>query len=298
MDLKIISPGPEGFIKAIEWNHEEIKQEMAAKVADYKATVYDDDQIKEAKADRAELNKLIKTLEDKRKEIKKQCLEPYEKFEKQMKELVAIVQEPVELIDKQVKAYEEKQKVLKLQQIRHIYEGLDFNGFEFYQIENIKWLNASYSITAIEEELKNKAEEIAADLQIIKDQPEFVFEATETYKATQDLKAALTTIKQHQEAAKKKAEWEAQQQAELEAKVEAQQAQEEEKEAAAEETPAEEETIPEWTQDEATDEDFMPDFDSIPDSRRWVVIKAFMNEDQQQQVEAFLQQIGAPFETV
>ena len=53
MEFKIISPGADGFIKAIEWNNEEIKAEMAAKVADYKMMVYSDDQIKDAKKDRA-----------------------------------------------------------------------------------------------------------------------------------------------------------------------------------------------------------------------------------------------------
>ena len=110
MELKIISPSQDGFVKAIEWNNEEIKAEMAAKVADYKKMVYGDDQIKEAKKDRAELNKMVTALEDKRKEIKALCLQPYERFETQMKELVAIVKEPIGIIDSQVKAYEEQQK--------------------------------------------------------------------------------------------------------------------------------------------------------------------------------------------
>ena len=31
MELKIYSPTEDGFIKAIEWNHEEIKNEVAEK---------------------------------------------------------------------------------------------------------------------------------------------------------------------------------------------------------------------------------------------------------------------------
>ena len=44
--------------------------------------VYTADQIKDAKKDRAKLNKFVTALEDKRKEIKKQVMQPYTAFEK------------------------------------------------------------------------------------------------------------------------------------------------------------------------------------------------------------------------
>lgn len=91
------------FPQKLEFNYEEIKQEVTEKVALYKNLVYTDDQIKEAKADRAKLNNFVKVLEDKRKEIKKQCLQPYEDFERQIKEIVSVVNEPIALIDKQIK---------------------------------------------------------------------------------------------------------------------------------------------------------------------------------------------------
>lgn len=261
MELIITSPGPEGFIKAIEWNHEEIKKEMQAKVATYKSIVYDDDQIKEAKADRAELNKMIKALEDKRKEIKKQCLEPYESFEKQM-------------------------KVKKLQEIRHHYEGLNFSGIEFYQIENPKWLNATVTLKSVFEELDKKAEEIKADMAIISALPEYVFEATETYKKTVDLKAALQTANSLKEAAERKAQWEAERKAKEEA---AKLAQEEAQKQQAEEIPA---------QVEETAEDFLPNFDEIPDNRHWVTFKAFITPDQAEEIAKYLSDIGASFERI
>lgn len=300
MELIITSPGPEGFIKAIEWNHEEIKKEMQAKVATYKSIVYDDDQIKEAKADRAELNKMIKALEDKRKEIKKQCLEPYESFEKQMKELVAIIQEPVELIDRQVNKYESELKVKKLQKIRHHYEGLNFSGIEFYQIENPKWLNATVTLKSVFEELDKKAEEIKADMAIISALPEYVFEATETYKKTVDLKVALQTANSLKEAAERKAQWEAECKAKEEA---AKLAQEEAQKQQAEEIPAQVEETPTAPQNEATEvketaEDFLPNFDEIPDNRHWVTFKAFITPDQAEEIAKYLSDIGASFERI
>lgn len=56
---------------AINFNFEELKNEITTKSELYKNMVYTDDTIKTAKEDRASLNKFIKALEDKRKEVKK-----------------------------------------------------------------------------------------------------------------------------------------------------------------------------------------------------------------------------------
>ena len=93
MELQIYSPTQDGFIKEITWNHEDIKREISERVKHYTNLLYTDEQIKLAKTDRANLRKFVDALETKRKEIKKQCLAPYEDFEKQMKEIVSIVNE-------------------------------------------------------------------------------------------------------------------------------------------------------------------------------------------------------------
>lgn len=50
----------------ILFNYEELKRELTEKVSHYETLVYTDDQIKEAKADKAALNKLKKALNDER----------------------------------------------------------------------------------------------------------------------------------------------------------------------------------------------------------------------------------------
>lgn len=74
MELKIYNPQADGFLKAIDWNFEELKEEITKKSSDYLNLVYSDDQIKDAKQDRANLRKLVTALEDKRKEIKKEVI--------------------------------------------------------------------------------------------------------------------------------------------------------------------------------------------------------------------------------
>lgn len=81
MELKIYNPSEEnGFLKAIEWNYEELKAELSQKLEDYKGLVYTEEQIKEAKADRAKLNALATAIDSKRKEIKKAVLAALRSF--------------------------------------------------------------------------------------------------------------------------------------------------------------------------------------------------------------------------
>lgn len=58
MELRITNPEENGFLKEIQWNQEEVKSWVAARVQDYKTIAYTADQAKDMKRDRADLNKL------------------------------------------------------------------------------------------------------------------------------------------------------------------------------------------------------------------------------------------------
>lgn len=294
MELIISSPTAEGFIKTIDWNHEEIKAEITEKVEIYKGLVYDEDQVKEAKADRAELNKFKKAIEDKRKEVKQQCLAPYENFEKQVKEIIAIIDEPVALIDSQVKAFEERQKQEKEAEIKAYFETKDFHGFTYERLADPKWLNAGTSMKSIKEAIDKKAEEIAADFELLNALEEYTFEAVETYKKCGDVRSALAEAKRLTDLAKQKAEWEAKKAAEeaaRKAEEEARKAEEQQAKAEAAEAnfPAAEPPIeePEVIPFQEEEEDFVPDFGEIENTRKWVVIKAYANPDDIEAIRAF-----------
>lgn len=92
------------------WNFEEIKKSLEADLEIYRKLVYTDDTIKSAKEDIAELRKLAKTIEDRRKEVKAKCLEPYNRIEEQAKELVSLIEKPIEAINNQVQDYEKRRK--------------------------------------------------------------------------------------------------------------------------------------------------------------------------------------------
>lgn len=210
MELKIYECKTQEEIK---WNNEELKAEIAEKVKDYKNLVYTDNQIKEAKSDRAKLNKLVKALEDKRKEVKKECLQPYEKFESQIKEVIAIVNEPIVLIDTQVKEYEELKRNEKYAEIEKMFE--EKNIFDWLSLKSVfdeKWLNVSKNISRVEVELDEIIAKIDSDIRTLQSLKEFAFEAIEEYKHSLDISRAiaegqrLAEIQRRKEEAKKEEE--------------------------------------------------------------------------------------------
>ncbi|MEO1772508.1 DUF1351 domain-containing protein [Candidatus Enterococcus ferrettii] len=84
----------------------------------FEAQIFSDSNIPEAKDARAQLNKYIKILEDRRKEIKKDFKQPLDDFEKVMKGYVNRLGVLSEKINLSVKDYEEEQKAIRLEKIQ------------------------------------------------------------------------------------------------------------------------------------------------------------------------------------
>lgn len=122
MELRLINPNENGFLQHIEWNAEEIRKQVSVMMSAYTDVTYTEDTMKSAKDDRATLNKFKKAIEDRRKEVKKKCMEPYEQFEREVKEVVALIDEPIQMIDNQIKEYEERLKAEKKEQIKAAYD--------------------------------------------------------------------------------------------------------------------------------------------------------------------------------
>ena len=193
--------------KPILWNKDEIATFVNTKVADYKGLVYTDEQIPEAKKDLATLRKFRTALEDKRKEIKKSCLEPYEKFEKEEKEILAILDEPIGLIDSQIKEYDEKVYKDKCEEIKRVFAEASLPPFvSLKMVWNPKWANKTFSIKAIAEEIAQVKTRIETEIATINQIPDFAFECLEVYKQTLNISQAIEKGKQMAEIQKRKEE--------------------------------------------------------------------------------------------
>lgn len=193
--------------ECVLFNYSELKQELQEKVAMYETLVYTDDQIKQAKADKANLNKLKKALNDERIRREREYMEPFNDFKVKINEIISIIDKPVALIDKQVKEFEEKQKKEKLDKIDEYMVQVEMLLPANVHIPiDSKWLNASVSMKSIKETIDSKAEQIKKDLATLAELPEFGFEATEVYKTTLDVNKAINEAKRMSEIAKAKAE--------------------------------------------------------------------------------------------
>ncbi len=246
MELRV---EPVTFPEVIQFNYEELKAEITSKVEMYKNLVYTgSDQIKDAKADRAALNKLIKAMSDERIRIKKDCLKPYDEFERKIRELTDIVNEPVQLIDKQIKEYEQTLKEEKRKDIEALFETIGFQAFvKLEMIWDEKWLNASVSMKSIEEKMRERMYQISTDLLTLNRLSEYAFEAVSVYKETLDMHKSIAEAQRMSEIANKKAEAEARKKAEEERR-----AKEAEEKKASEKTAIISESVPEQQQPEHT----------------------------------------------
>ena len=216
LELQIFSPSEDGYIKEIKWNFDELKAAIAAKVEDYKGLTYTDEQMTEAKKDRAELNRFRSALDAKRKEIKKRCLAPYEAFEAQMKELTHLVDEPIEMIDSQLAEYDNRLREEKEEQIEALFEAAQFQPFvTLERIKDPRWLNRSYKLSQVEQDMRDRKEQISNDVYLLNRLPEskaalVIYEQTLNIRAAQAEAERMAQVQREAEA-RKKAEEAAQQ---------------------------------------------------------------------------------------
>lgn len=220
MELKIYNPQEDGSLQSIEWNFDELKQELTKKASDYMNLVYSDDQMKEAKKDRANLRKFVTALEEKRKEIQKQVMIPYEDFKEKEKELVGIINEAINNIDQQVKGYEESLRQEKLKKVQEIYKECIGDLDRVVPLDKIfseKWLNATTTLKSIKEDIYGIYERVNSDLKIINaDTSGYAFEMKEEYLKAFDFSAAIAKKQQLEETERKKSLYEEQRKKEAE----------------------------------------------------------------------------------
>lgn len=199
MEFRLINPTEDGFLRVIKWNKEELEAAVKHKIAEYENVAYTVDNMKQAKADRAELNRLIKAIEERRKKVKKIINEPYDVFESELKEILALIQEPVSIIDRQVKAFEDRQKEEKKKSIQKSYDEVIGDLAEILPFERVfdnRYLNQTYKLVTAQTEVREKVEKVRTDLEAIDSlESKYKLNAKDVYIKTLDLSEALAENK-------------------------------------------------------------------------------------------------------
>lgn len=192
----------------ISFNFEEIKEELAGKLQVYQQMVVTEGGIKEAKADRASLNKFKTALSDNRKSVKRQWNQPLDEFENKMKELERMVDAPIVAIDRQIKAFDEIKKQEKRQTIEEFFAenvGELEEILPLAKIWNERWLNATYPVKDIEREILEAIRKTHNDIGIIVAmQLPCTEQMISTYLDTLDMSAAMEEKHRYEEAQKTK----------------------------------------------------------------------------------------------
>lgn len=221
LTLVINNPDEGKFLKSIGWNKDEIKKAVVSITEQYRGLTYTEEQLQEAKADRAKLNAVKKDISDRRIQVKNALLEPYNVFEAEVKEVVALIEEPIAMIDEQIVAYEERTKEEKRQTLEKFFAENRADLPElitFDKIFNPKWLNKTSSLSSCKKEIKKAIEDITADLSVIRSSlsGKYSVYAEEFYlNREMNLSRALSEANRIQEM-DKKAEEEEQKRAKLE----------------------------------------------------------------------------------
>jgi hypothetical protein len=202
-ELQIIVNQQQGKITT---NFDKVKETLTEQMAIYKELEVTEDNKTERKKDIATLRKMIKAVNSKRIEVKKECLKPYEVFEKQASELVDIINQPIGILDSQVKEFEDKQRLQKIENINELFDEIILSYPELIDeigivtIYDSRWENATASMKSVKEDIKAKLDKIQADITLIKSMPsDKTEEALRLYWGDLDVAKAITMINRYEQ---------------------------------------------------------------------------------------------------
>lgn len=151
-------------------NYDEILEEAKKDTEKYKNYIVTKATLEDDTKKRAELNKTAKAINDRRLAIEKEISQPIKEFKSKCDEIKKLYEESSELLDKQIKVFEEQEKQERKDKIEIIFNNNVkelVNVLSLDSIFNEKWLNKGSwkdDKFVLENELIEKIEVIRKDL--------------------------------------------------------------------------------------------------------------------------------------
>ena len=182
-------------ITKIEDNINDVKDYALKLSKYYSVKEFDEETLKDAKSERAEVNKFKEKVADFRKEITKRFNEPLNKFIDTAKETEGILKETYDTINNQIKGYEEKQKEEKTEEVKDYFnelceaENVDFVNYEQANIN----VTLSASMKSLKEQAKKFVDKVVDDINLI-NSTQFVDEIMIDYKKDLNVSRAITEV--------------------------------------------------------------------------------------------------------
>lgn len=160
----------------------QIRSVVREKMKLYECLTYSEDNIREAKADRAMINKSSKALNDKRIELEKMWMKPFNEFKDIVKDTCAMLDITSNNIDSQIKVFEQAEKDEKMKQIREYFDEHNEHLVSFERSFRSNWLNKNKGVAVVKAEINELFELVSADFEKLKEH----FEGEPCYMAIID----------------------------------------------------------------------------------------------------------------
>ena len=182
----------------VSCNFEEVEAYIKDLLKEYDGAIFTEESKGYAKKELAKLRAEKKELNDNLRDAKKKYMAPWDTFETNVKELINLFDEPITLIDGQVKAFEEDRIAQKKALIEAIYTELVGDLADIIPLERIynpKWENATTKEKAIREEVLAQATAARIALNTIRGmRSDAESKALDVYKQTLSLPEAISCI--------------------------------------------------------------------------------------------------------
>jgi hypothetical protein len=192
-ELQIVNIKVDYELPTLAYDLKPLKEQVEAIKKQYENWVVNEEDLKSAKDVVANINKVAKTISDRRIVVVREIKEPITKFEDDLKYMTADLKQLSDSIKDQLNDFEEQRKEKKKQEILALEE---FDN-EYMLFDN-KWLNKTCSIQDIKNDLECQRMSFSKNkgvlLSIISDTIE-VSKYVEHLKKTLDLEATIQLYK-------------------------------------------------------------------------------------------------------
>lgn len=191
----------------ISCNFDQVEQAIKGTLAEFKGVVFTEDSKTYAKKQVASLRKQKKEFQENLRDAKNQYMAPWNEVETRAKNLIALYDEPIDFINGQVQAFDEKRIREKKAQIEAAYNELVPGDLQDYIplecIYGAKWDNATTNMKTVKKEISEIVTKTQGEISVISSMgSDKVQAALALYMANRNLAAAVKYISDYE--AKKK----------------------------------------------------------------------------------------------
>ena len=142
----------------------QLRDHVAEALERYTPENYSEDNVDQAKADRAILNKAAKDLNDRRIQLERDWNAPLQEFKSIIGDTVKMISEGSAKIDAVVKGVESRAKAEKRAAIEELWDRKCITLLPLSKLWDDKWLNKTKRLPAVEKEIGEKLLKIEAEL--------------------------------------------------------------------------------------------------------------------------------------